>query len=75
MIVSVQIRVRAAVCGRTRVTVCAREAASLRARLAPPSWAPPLLARSLLPGRKLQGRGQMVSSDLLFIIPAKAYSV
>ena len=54
--------------------MCALKAVGVSVRLAPAQLGP-ALARSLLPGRKLQGRGQMVSSDLLFIIPAKAYSV
>ena len=57
-----------------RVTMCALKAVGVSVRLAPAQLGP-ALAHSLLPGRKLQGRGQMVSSDLLFIIPAKAYSV
>lgn len=65
-------------CEYTRVAVSARHRVRMRVRVGRPSvsarsWAPPAL--SLLSGRKLQGRGQMVSSDLLFIIPAKAYSV
>lgn len=57
-----------------RVTMCVLKEAHVSVRLALAQLGP-ALARSLLPGRKLQGRGQMVSSDLLFIIPAKAYSV
>ena len=54
--------------------MCVLKEAHVSVRLARAQLGP-ALARSLLPGRKLQGRGQMVSSDLLFIIPAKAYSV
>ena len=46
--------------GWMRVPMCALKAVGVSVRLAPAQLGP-ALARSLLPGRKLQGRGQMTS--------------